>query len=253
LGELEELGDVLAQKYLETPYSRTRLFMVARVKVKKGLRLYTLVTDLESTFQGEFIDPDSLNFASRAIPNWIGGLKKGAIYPATKDDEPDEDAVEIYDQNQTRYYPESLECVPKQSEDKEAESLIRVMADVQTLTPDQVAQVIHTLRSMDQDTFGSDELSDALEGSGAEVDRQQVADAWRRWFYASGYTVSPDVLDRDSVTITIKLDGFEIRCPLRAYPDRIAHRQEGGYHYIEVRGRHYSEVKAGRGRIRFGA
>ena len=82
LEELKQYGDVLAQKYLKTSYSRTRLFMVARVVLEGQMRLFTLVSDLTPEFAGECIRPDSLDFASETIPNLIGKLKKGAIYPA---------------------------------------------------------------------------------------------------------------------------------------------------------------------------
>lgn len=252
LAELQGLGDVLAAKYLATPYARTRLFMVARGRGGEGLRLFTLVADLKSAFEGEYIDPGSLDFTSRTIPNWIGGLKKGAIYPALREGERDEAALEIYDENETRYYPHSLECVPRPSQSGEAESLMRVMDRVAGLTPDQAAGAMRELRELDAGSFGSEELADALERSGAAVDREIVARAWRRRFPSARYRISPDVLARDSVTVTIRLDDFEIQCPLSYYPDRIEHREQGGYHYVRVRGREYREVRVGKGRIRFG-
>jgi hypothetical protein len=249
--KLKDMGDVLAAKYLLTPYSRTRLFMVARVRMGKELRLFTLVADLKSTFEGEYIEPDSLDFASRTIPNWIGDLKKGAIYPGVKDGERSEDAIEIYDENQTRYYPQSLECVPRQSEDKEAKSLLKALGGVGKLTPHQVAGVIRELRGLTVAKFGADELAKALEKNGVEVDPERVAGAWRREFFTSGYRISPGVLGRDSVTITIKLDDFEIQCPLSYYPDRIVHTEQGGLHHLHLSGTDYRELKAGRGRIQF--
>ena len=251
-GKLKDMGDVLAAKYLLTPYSRTRLFMVVRVRMGNGLRVFTLVADLKTAFEGEYIEPDSLDFASRTIPNWIGDLKKGAIYPVVRDGERVENAIEIYDENETRYYPQSLECVPRQSRDKEAKSLLQTLGAVAPLTPHQVAGVIEELRGLGVARFGTDELAQALEKNGIEVDPEQVARAWRSRFFTSGYKISPDVLGRDSVTITIKLDDFEIQCPLSYYPDRIEHTVQGGLHYLRVSGVNYREIRAGRGRIRFG-
>jgi hypothetical protein len=251
LDELKQFGDVLAQKYLRTPYSRTRLFMVARVVMKGEQSLFTLVADLKPEFAGEYIEPKSLDFTSQTIPNWIGELKKGAIYPTVTEGRLDEDSIIIYDKQRTRYYPQSLECVPKQSAEMEARSLLGVVGGVARISPDQAASVLRRLRQLDCERFGSSELAGALRGSGIEVEPEQVDKEWRRRFYSTGYEISPAVLSSDSVAITIRLDEFEIRCPLSYYPDRIEQTQEGGYHYVRLKGREFTELRAGEGRIQF--
>jgi hypothetical protein len=80
LEELQQYGNVLAQKYLKTPYSRTRLFMVTRVTLEDEMYLFTLVANLTPEFAGECIQPESLDFASQTIPNLIGELKKKGRY-----------------------------------------------------------------------------------------------------------------------------------------------------------------------------
>jgi hypothetical protein len=215
------------------------------------MSLFTLVANLTPKFEGECIQPDSLDFTSRTIPNLIGDWKKGAIYPAVTDEERDENAILIYDSERTKYYPRSFECILKQAPDMEATSLLKVLGQVCTPTPDQAAALLRHLRAIEDTSFGSAELIDALETTGIAVDPEQITTEWRKQFYYSAYTVPPSVLSRDSVKITIKLDQFEITCPLSYYPDRIEHIERGGLHYLTVRGHDYRELRAGSTHVRF--
>jgi hypothetical protein len=251
LDELQQYGDVLAQKYLRTPYSRTRLFMIARVLFVEEIRLFMLVANLTPEFAGECIQPDSLDFTSRIIPNLIGDWKKGAVYPALSDGRRNENAILIYDSERTKYYPRSLECILRQAPDMEARSVLGVLGQVCTPTPDQVAALLRHLRAIEDTSFGSDELVDALETSGIAADPKQVREQWRKQFNYSDYRVPPSILSWGSVDIIIKIDEFEIKCPLSYYPDRIEHTEEGGYHYLTVRGRDYRELQAGSSHVRF--
>lgn len=251
LDELQQYGDVLAQKYLKTPYSRTRLFMIARVLFVKEMSLFILVANLTPEFAGECIQPDSLDFTSRIIPNLIGDWKKGAVYPALSDGRRNENAILIYDSERTKYYPRSLECILRQAPDMEARSVLEVLAQVSTPTHDQVAALLRHLRAIEKTSFGSDELIEALETTGIAADPQRVRKQWRRQFNYSDYRVPPSVLSWGSVDITIKIDEFEIKCPLSYYPDRIEHTEEGGYHYLTVRGHDYRELRAGSTHVRF--
>jgi hypothetical protein len=251
LDKLQQYGDVLAQKYLKTPYSRTRLFMLARVLFVEEMSLLILVADLTPEFAGECIQPDSLDFTSRIIPNLIGDWMKGAVYPALSDGRRNENAILIHDSERTKYYPRSLECILRQAPDMEARSVLEVLGQVCTPTPDQAAALLRHLRAIEDTSFGSDGLIDALETSGIAADPQRVRRQWRKQFNYSDYRVPPSVLSRGSVDIIIKIDEFEIKCPLSYYPDRIEHTEEGGYHYLTVRGRNYRELQAGSTHVRF--
>jgi hypothetical protein len=251
LGELQQYGDVLARKYLKTQYSRTRLFMVARVMLKGEMRIYVLVTHLNPEFAGECIQPESLDFTSQTIPNLIMELKKGAIYPAVRDNQRNENAISIYDSGHTKYYPESLECVPRQAPEMEAKSFFGVLAEACALDRRQLDDLLRDLRAIERPSFGSDQLVQVLERTGVEVDPERVGQEWRRNFYYSQYEIPPTVLSLESVIITVKLDEFEIKCPLNYYPDRIEHEERGGYHYLRIRGRDYREVQAGSSHIHF--
>jgi hypothetical protein len=262
LAKLGEYGDVLACKYLSTKYARTRLFMVVRVRLAGALRLYLLVSGLNPAFAGEYIQPDTHNWTSSTIPNLVREMKKGAVYPAPGKDEADrksggqadqksgdEGAIAIHDPGHTRYYPHSLECVHRQPPKAEAEGVLDVIGQVCTPTADQAAGVLRTLREGDGDSLGYDALAEALGKAGVQVSRERVRREWVRRFSDAGYTVSPDVLALNSVQITIRLDEFEVKCPLGYYPGRFAHREEGGYHYLTLRGREYGGLQAGRGAI----
>ncbi len=253
LGELQQYGDVLAQKYLKTPYSRTWLFMVARVILKDEMRLFTLVAELTPEFAGECIRPESLDFASQIIPNLIGKWKKGAVYPAVSEGQRNENAILIHDTGDTKYYPQSLECILRQAPETEARSLIKVIGETCTPTTHQLTSVLRALRAIDRPSFGSNELIQALEQAGVKVNPERVSREWRRQFNYSQYEIPPTVLSLESLVITIKLDEFEIKCPLSYYPDRIEHSEEGGYHYLRVRGREYRALQAGPSSIRFAA
>lgn len=251
LEELQQYGDVLAQKYLKTPYSRTRLFMVARVVLKDEMHLFLLVTHLNPEFAGECIQPESLDFISQTIPNLIRELKKGAIYPAVSEGRRNENAILIYDSGDTKYYPQSLECILRQAPETEARSLIKVIGETCTPTTHQLTSVLSALRTIERPSFGSNELVQVLEQTGVEVDPEQVSKEWRKQFNYSQYEIPPTVLSLESVKVIIRLDEFEINCPLSYYPDRIEHSEEGGYHYLKVRGREYRELRTGPSRIRF--
>lgn len=251
LVELQQYGDVLARKYLETSYSRTRLFMVSRVMNKNDIYLYLLVTNLESEVAVEHIQPGSLDFDSQTIMNQIKDLKKGAIYPGIIDNQLNENVISIYDSGHTKYYPQSLECVPRQASEMEAKSFFGVLAEACIMDRHQLDVLLYDLREIKRSSFGSEQLIQVLERTGVEVDPEIIDREWRRKFYSSKYEIPPTVLSLESVIITIKLDEFEIKCPLSYYPDRIEHEERGGYHYLKIRGREYRELQVGSSHIHF--
>jgi hypothetical protein len=162
-----------------------------------------------------------------------------------------ENAILIYDSGDTKYYPQSLECILRQAPETEARSLFKVIAETSAPTQHQLTSVLNALRAIDRPSFGSNELVQVLEQTGVEVNPERISREWRRRFNYSQYEIPPNVLSLESVTVIITLDEFEIKCPLSYYPDRIEHSEEGGYHYLKVRGREYRELRTGPSRIRF--
>jgi hypothetical protein len=250
LDNLQQLGDVLAQKYLETPWSRTRLFMVIRVIINKEMYVFTLVADLKDDLFPQ-INRNSLDFTSQTIRNIYGSLKKGSMYPVIIDGKRNGNVITIYDAGRAKYYPRSLECILKQAPEEEVESVIKVLEKTCPLTSEQLDQVVRDIRDINKPTFGSLELGQILRKRGAKVNQKNLNNEWRKQFYYSNYEVAPKALSQQSVTVTIKLDMFEIKCPLNYFPERIEHSEQGGFHFLKLRGLHYSELRTGSSKILF--
>ena len=246
--ELIQYGDVLARKYLQTPYSRTRLFMVMRVTSNGEVFLFTLVADLNDQ-PVQQIQQESLNFTSQTILNIYGDLKKGSIYPARVDGQRIENQIKIFDEHDSKYYPTCLECILRLSPEQEARSLVEVIGETCTVTSDQVGRIFRHMRALDQPSFGGNDLVQVLNQNGIEVDQERVNSTWKKHFNYSQYQISPLVLSLETVELSIYIDEFVIRCPINYFPDRIEHRQQGGYHILELRGREYKEIRTGTSRI----
>jgi hypothetical protein len=250
LPEFQEWGDVLAMKYLSTPWSRTRLFMVTRADVDKKRYVFTIVADLKDEVVRR-IRPKTLDFASQTIQNIYGDLKKGALYPAIVEGKRNEDVVIIFDSGRAKYYPRSLECILKLDPESEARALFGVLGKVlpgMGRSHSQIASIMENVRNVKGASIGYTELADLLGNQGIPVDRQELEKAWKKEYNYSNYKVPPGVLAQESVKITIKLDEFEITCPLIYYPSRIEY-ESNGKHRLTLTGYDTPSIKAGNYRI----
>lgn len=225
---IQQIGDLLALKFLTAAKSRTSVFgMITFSANLNGSTLnfvFITLCDLEKEFENLRIDEAKQELIWELFKNTFKekSLTKGLLFPYIDPSSTDVNNFVLFDKDQTLYWAEAFECKSKFTPTVEKVGFQAILRE-QVFNNEK--QTDELWAKIGQDIFNDDKgpvkivTKDHLKKVVQEISKQQFDDdkfdeQWKSLFRDEGYSLSVENLQSDKMKLSVKMDKVEINAPL---------------------------------------